>query len=168
MRRLLPISIFASALAAFIVAMPAKTYQFPPLPKDILYGTPPGKDIHNWIRLNMLGPRSSIPPILWISSQKFPRKVPDVLIVFPMKEYLILAAYAQANQCPIMEDKAQLDNTLQTTEYSHRHIRTLCIMRREATCRYLSGMVTLPNIEWTDDKLGPIRELSGSFKCEKR
>jgi hypothetical protein len=138
---------------------------YPSLPRDIVYGTPPAKNVKNWVRLNVLGERNAPWPIIWLSPQRFSRSFPETVITLSRREYRALEVFALANGCPVVESSYPSWGTLQVTDYSSGREHTLCIMPREKACGYLSNLVANTRIGLVGEKLEPVRELSRGLSC---
>jgi hypothetical protein len=98
---------------------------YPSLPRDIVYGTPPAKNVKNWVRLNVLGERNSPWPIIWFSPHRFSRSFPETVITLSRRGYRALEAFALANECSVVESSYPSRGTLQVTDYSSGREHTL-------------------------------------------
>jgi len=163
------ISTLAVAIALITsadAAVAGSDAQFLELPPNLIDGTPPPPQVKNWIRLNVLGPTTQIPPIVWIVPGNikpwFPHWYPDSLIALSPEEFGRVDAFAGQNKCrsPVGDLPPQ---TLQIVEYARRHTVVLCVMLKQKGCRYLLRLSSLPGVAWNDKKLDPLRPLIHGF-----
>ena len=158
------LTVVYSVIAAPDVVSSAQV--FPAPPADIVHGTTPPQRIGAWVRLNVSGPRSSVPPIVWISHRKFERLYPETLIVLSEGEYQAFVAYTHSRRCSHVDDGKKLDLTLQATE-RHDRTQTLCVMTREKACEYLADVAALSDVRWTETRLRPLDQLRRGLGCKK-
>src|SRR5262249_28059331 len=99
-------------------------------------------------------------------SSKFERTYPDFLIVLSLPEFGSILSFVRSNQCSTTLKKPPGWGTLQVVEFSDQEVKPLCIVPCEETPGYLSKILTLSSILWTDPKSQPIRLLDASLRCD--
>lgn len=140
--------------------------QWPTSIDEVLYGRTPDKSIKKWIRIILLTPRSGPSPIILISPAKFDVHSPQHLISLQKAQYLDFVQYSRANRCELASRKFLPWEVLEATEYSNEHTQILCRMSLPAACQYLSGMETLPDIDWMEPKWQPLKRVRADLRCE--
>jgi len=163
MKQLLRLSAFLCALVASSCTT-ASTYEFPPMP-DFINGTPPPNTVAHWIRLNVLGDRNAPWPIIWISTQTFERQYPESLIVLQPDEYQALSTFVRANRCSTDEPRYPAWGTLKSTEHSDGQTVVLCVMSCFKARDYLSAILAIPQIAWTEKRGQILRLLQRGLGC---
>jgi hypothetical protein len=132
---------------------------------ELTVGTLPPSSVKNWIRLDNIGPENAPVPIVWISSSRFRRVNPDMLVVLPRHEFESLVTFVRSNQCSTVLDKPPGWGTLGVTEFSDGKLKPLCIMPCDKAHDYLPKILALSSINWTERKARPIRLLTISLAC---
>jgi hypothetical protein len=151
-------------LVASIVAVNA-AHADDGLPPDDVYGTPPPKSVKSWVRLSVLGDRNVPFPIIWISPQGFDRSGFERLVALSPGEYGYFSTFARSYTCSDAAPKIPQWGTLQITEHASRYGEATCVLPRISACSFLSAIMTIPEIEWTQPRLEPIRFLIRNIRC---
>jgi hypothetical protein len=131
-----------------------------------MFGAPPDKSVKSWVRLDILGASSRPFPIIWVSPQNFKRIYPNYLVKLEREEYKQFKKAVRINQCSVRLDKNSIENTLRVTEYFNGHKKDRCIMPRKSTCSYLTNILALPSITWSEEKMEGFKHLKNEYGCK--
>ena len=123
----------AVALMLFAATTIGETIDAPIL-APIMGNTPPAK---HWVWLSMVGPRSRVFPIIYISDQKFETSLPEVLIVLSRKRYDFVAGFTHGRvvrpDCPIAVPLPPPDYAIRISERLGGHIQS-CVVPQASAC----------------------------------
>ena len=139
--------------------------EFPPL-----FGTTPDSAVKNWIKYVVVGPQNSLLPIVLISPQIFETSgYPESLIVLPQSKYDLIDRFTH-NRMSLSDcksDKRQVAEWYSIEMSDHDNARTQkCVLPQASACRYLSGVLQLSGVDWSDAEHKPIDDLVRSIKCK--
>lgn len=136
----------------------------PPIP-----GVPPGLHVRHWVRLFVIGNTfQSARPTVWISPQSFSRRGPDQLTVLTTSEYGRFMIFAHSYRCSKDSGGAIGPDTVRVAEYAEGAFQVVCVLPREDACKFLTGILTIPKIKWSDTKALPVHNLFYRIGCGQR
>jgi hypothetical protein len=158
--------LFTLALTLLLLPMEqvadAAEDDFPPA-REFVYGKDPDKNVKDWIRLILLLPVSSPPPIVFISPVEFQLDRGQYLVRLTNGQYERAVKYTRANQCVSRWPQAGL--SLESTEYSQGRTR-VCRMELVEACHYLSKIDSMHGNETPEPtKEGTIRYFLERLGC---
>lgn len=144
----------------------AETPSWVPAPSaDPLHGKAPDDSVEKWIRLVLLTPRSSAPPIFFISPAEFNVSPPQILIQLSSNQYKFFAHYTRRNRCEVTSRDYLPSDVLEVVEHLDGGTYLLCKMPIALACRYLGGIESVPRIGREEKRWGPLRRLRVSLGC---
>jgi hypothetical protein len=119
---------------------------------DNINGTPPPASVQNWTRVSVLGQRTIIYMILWISPQKFERQPFEWLLSLQPDEYRRVESLGDDYSCLSPEAAISELHPLQVSKFSVRKGQADCILSARNSCAYLKRLAALPGIHGTEKK----------------
>ena len=132
-------------------------------------GVPPGPHVTHWVRLFVIGNTfQSARPTVWISPQSFSRRGPDQLTVLTPREYGRFTSFAHAYRCSKDGGGGIGPDTVRVAEYAEGAFQVVCVLPREDACKFLTGVLAIPKIKWSDPKVLPVHNLFYSIGCAQR
>lgn len=135
-----------------------------------IYGRKPDSSVSQWIRFVVLGNRNSPFPIIWISPQHFRTSgFPEFLIELRRPRYKIVDNFTKIrimrSDCVRRDPRRPPWYTVEISQYADGYTR-MCIIPGKSACRYLSGILRLPGVDWTSDERKPIANFMHGIKCD--
>jgi hypothetical protein len=131
----------------------------------------PKHSVSRWIRYEILGPRNHPFPIFYISTRRFkPTTMIEFQVVLPRPRYNIVARFTQSRMARgDCESAPNLNNWYTVQILEHDGDRTQqCVLPQVSACKYLSGVVGLPGVDWADEELKLITSFVGEVRCEAK
>jgi hypothetical protein len=129
------------------------------LPSD---GTTPNRSVKHWIKYLVFAPRQPA-PIIQISTRRFKTCKFEHLVVLSQERYDVIAQLTQAQQdCVEKSPAGLLHDTLIVSEHDEGRSQT-CTLLPAPACRYLSAVVRLPEMRWTEEERRTLRALVGGI-----
>jgi len=124
--------------------------------------------VENWISYDIVGPRNHPLPILYFSARRFKTAANEHLIVLRPARQEVVTAYTDARitraDCPGEEPRVDGPYAIRIKEHHGRRTQR-CVLPRPGACEYLSGLVRLPAIQWSEQELGVVDAFVDEFEC---
>jgi hypothetical protein len=162
MKNVARLLVLTISLAAFAGMSQATPIQMPP---DDIFGTPPPASVRSWVRLSVLGDRHHPFLIVWVSPQAFGRSGFERLMTLSPDEYDKFLAYTRSSSCLERMPQHPRTGMLLVTEHADGGKDDFCVLPDGAECRFLSGIESVPDVKWTQQKVRPIRDLATNIEC---
>ncbi len=125
--------------------------------------------IFHAIKLEMVAPPSRPIRPVWISTEIFKAcdtflKSCDPVVVVSADEFVAVQGFVHAKRCGGTKEGTYPFGTIGVTEFSGDQRDVVCVLPCEKAIPYLSSLIALPAINWTEDKKKPIESLRGEIK----
>jgi hypothetical protein len=125
--------------------------------------------VSRWISYQIAGPRNHPQPITYLSTQHFRTNLDEKLFVLSRPRYDMVAKYTHARiarpDCPGSASVDDIGYTFEITEGVRKHTQR-CMMPEADACTFLSGMKSLPGINWTMKERRQITTTMLTMGCE--
>ena len=156
--------LFAVAGLTFLtISATADTFVMPPIE-----ATFPNASITHWIWYQILGPRNHLYPIIYISTQRFETRLPEVLIVMTRNRFNIVARYTHPRvtrpNCMTEVPYPYPRYTVDLVEHDGGTTQR-CVIPKPSACEYFGGLKKLAGMNWTEAELDPINKLTDELGC---
>jgi hypothetical protein len=124
--------------------------------------------VERWIWYEVLGPQNHPYSIVYLSTQTFKTRLGEHLVVLPSHGYDIISAYTQARidqpDCPGTEPAGDVWYTVKISEHEKNRTQR-CVLPQALACDYLSAVLRLSGINWTESERRPIADFAAQIKC---
>lgn len=99
-------------------------------------------DVTDWVRLTILGDIVRVPPMLWISSQRFERRDPEYLIVLPEKDFHRVSRLAASKRCQVRPEDFMVrgERRLLISMLTVDGAQDVCILPNQQSCQFLNDV----------------------------
>jgi hypothetical protein len=130
----------------------------------------PGPEIKHWIAYWIAGNVNHPYPGLYFSPQHFETTPGVSLTVLSEKQYKILETFTQAQiapgSCPRPGPvpREGVWYSVGMTIYTRQRTQN-CVLPQTLGCKFLTGALTLPGVNWTKQELIPYREFAAEVGC---
>jgi hypothetical protein len=131
-----------------------------------IFGREPSTE--SWIWYTVVGARDSLPPVIYIATQRFKTALPEALIVLSQERYDLVARFTQLRVtqpgCPLEAPYPTPQYSIKIAEHHDGHTR-FCVLPHASACRYVADVINLPGINWTHTELEPFNSLLINDQC---
>lgn len=134
--------------------------------KDML-GVPPEKNVKNWMKLEVIGPVNSPPPVIWISSYDFSRSPPNYLIKLRIFEFQKYSEYIEKNSRFIRKNIYTKNNDLLVAQYKDEKYTEFGVIPQAEVCDFLSEGITSLNVTLSSVNSAKFDMLKAVYGCEQ-
>jgi hypothetical protein len=139
---------------------------FPPI-----NGTNLSSKVKRWIRLQVAGLQNHIFAMLLISTERFETWREEVLVVSDSR-YDVIDRFTQARMaqpdCISFKDfrmGPRDDNTIAISTY-REHKGQACVLPTAGSCDFLSGLLSLPDVNWTEAEIQSVKDVRNELSCK--
>jgi hypothetical protein len=138
-------------------------------PASPVFAKRPPSFVRRWIWFQNVGLRNHPFPIVYLSTKRFPTRVPEMLIVVSPARFSIVSRYARTliAKPDCVDDVFVLgaDGNIKIVVRDANRTRR-CVLSRASACDFFAGLVPLSNMGWTSDELKPISDLTATAACD--
>jgi len=141
---------------------------FPPL-----NGTNLSSTVKRWIRLRVEGLQNHIFAMLLISTERFETWREELLVVSDSR-YEVIDRFTQARMaqpdCKSFEDfraGPRGDNTISISTHNEGQTQA-CVLPTAESCDFLSELLNLSDVNWTEAEIQPVKHVRGELGCEAK
>jgi hypothetical protein len=136
-----------------------------PLIPDNIDGTPPPAFVTHWTRLSVLGQRTILYMVIWISPQAFARTPFEWLLVLRPDEYGGVQSSLDLYPCADPKVGYPELHALQVSKYEAGKGQTNCQLSAKSSCDYLRRLASLPGIRGIAKKEELLRDFADEIDC---
>jgi hypothetical protein len=133
-------------------------------------GTNPSSTVKQWIRLRVEGASNHPFAMLLFSTERFKTWREELIVLSPLRyeviDRVMQARMAQAD-CKSSKDfrfEAPYDNVISISEHSDDRT-SVCAMPKLESCNFLSALVELRDMNWTEAEIQPLKHVRGELRC---
>jgi hypothetical protein len=136
-------------------------------------GTNPSKTIQQWIKFAVHGEINHPFQTLMISTERF-KTWREQFILLSASEFASVDDLAAArigqrdcvnNAADLALDLAQKEHRLLLFDHSHGRTQSCLLPRADTSCEFLSAVINLEGVRWTNDDREAIRSVAGEIGC---
>jgi hypothetical protein len=134
-------------------------------------GTNPSGTIKRWIRLRVEGPSNHPFAMLLISTKRFQTWREELLVLSPVR-YEVIDRFTQSTMsqpdCKSFDEfppEPPYDNMISISERNEDRSRS-CVMLKAESCDFLSELMYLPDMNWTEAEIRPVKHVRGELRCK--
>ena len=134
-------------------------------------GTNPSSTIKRWIRLRVEGPSNHPFAMLLISTKRF-KTWREELLVLSSVRYEVIERFMQSRMrqpdCKSFDEfrvEAPYDNMISISERNEDRTRS-CVMPNAESCDFLSELMYLPDMNWTEVEIQPVKHVRRELRCK--
>lgn len=132
-------------------------------------GTNPTASMRHWIKYVVAGPRTAVPPIVWLSPERYELSALESLIVLSSDRYDVVSTFTKKRAARADYGKSDVNvwslYSLAISEVDDDETEE-CILPQKAACAYLAAVGNLGDVRWTPIEFAPIKFLEQSIRCE--
>jgi hypothetical protein len=133
-------------------------------------GTNPSGTIKRWIRLRVEGPSNHPFAMVLISTKRFQTWREEMIVLSPVR-YEVIDRFTQSRMsqpdCKSFKEFRPgrlFDNMISISVYNEGRIRS-CAMPKAESCNFLSELVDIPDVNWTEAEIQPVKHVKGELRC---